>query len=118
MKTASSPAMKKKKKAMKVSKIARGKFAKAQVLRGSKEKTVGGLSKNQLTKNMRGKVVSKAMSAQKRKSYTGSKLEAWGKAVKQARKELNVTGFVTINGKTAVGKALYVKAKAIYSGKA
>merc|ERR1719203_949290 len=108
----------KKKKAMKVSKIAKGKFAKAQVLRGRKEKTVGGLSKNQLMKNKRGKVVSKAMSAQRRKAYTGSRLEAWGKAVMQARKALNITGFVTINGKTAVGKALYVKAKAIYTGKA
>merc|ERR1712118_542468 len=43
-------------KAMKkksVSKIARGQMAKAMVLRGSKEKTVGGLTAKDLTKNVR-----------------------------------------------------------------
>merc|ERR1712224_784749 len=53
-------------KAMKkksVSKIARGRMAYAMVLRGSKAKTVGGLTAKDLTKNKNGKVVSKKQSA-------------------------------------------------------
>merc|ERR1712078_788277 len=48
-------------KAMKkkaVSKIARGIFSKVMVLRGSKAKTVGGLTAKDLYKNKNGKVVS------------------------------------------------------------
>merc|ERR1740129_595405 len=93
-------------KAMK-SKIAKGKLAKSLVFRGSREKTSGGLSKNQLMRNKNGKVVSKMSSAASRKRYVGSKLQRWTKAVTAARKALGITGFVTINGKTAQGKALY-----------
>jgi len=103
------------KKAMKVSKVARGKLRKAVVFRGSKEKTSGGLTKSQLMKNKRGKVVSKAASSKSKKQYVGSKLEAWGKALAAARKELGVTGFVAVNGPTAQGKALYAKAKANFT---
>merc|ERR1712151_576578 len=103
------------KKAMKKSKIASGKLAKALVLRGAREKTTGGLRKSQIMKNKRGKVVSKAMSEMSRKKYKGSKLEAWMKAVAAARKELGITGFVALNGKTAQGRALYAKAKANYT---
>merc|ERR1711920_1034203 len=102
-----------KKKAMKVSKVARGKLRKAVVFRGSKEKTSGGLTKSQLVKNKTGKVVSKAASASAKKRFAGSKLEAWIKAVAAAKKALGITGFVVINGKTAQGKALYAKAKTI-----
>merc|ERR1719375_8031 len=52
-------------KAMKkkaVSKIARGQMAKAMVLRGSKEKTTGGLTAKDLIKNKYGKIVSKKSS--------------------------------------------------------
>merc|ERR1719198_1010168 len=58
-------------KAMKkkhVSKIARGSHSKAMVLRGSKEKTVGGLSAKDLMKNQNGKIVSKKRSAFSKKS--------------------------------------------------
>merc|ERR1712113_1051300 len=68
-------AMKKKK----VSIIAKGKLAKALVLRGSKTKTVGGLTASSLTKNKSGKVVSKAASARGKKAFKGSKLEAWAR---------------------------------------
>merc|ERR1719491_1962881 len=104
-----------KKKAMKASKIAKGRNRKALVLRGSKEKTSGGLTKSQLVKNKFGKVVSKAASAAAKKRFAGSKLEAWVKAVAAAKKALAITGFVVINGKTAQGKALYAKAKAIFT---
>jgi len=99
-----------KKKAMKVSKIASGKLRKAVVFRGSKEKTSGGLTKSQLMKNKQGRVVSKAASLVHKKLYVGSKLEFWNKAL-----ELGITGFVKINGPSAQGKALYAKAKALYT---
>merc|ERR1712151_231321 len=102
-------------KKKKVSIIAKGKMAKSLVLRGSKTKTVGGLTASSLMKNKSGKVVSKAASARSKKAFKGSKLEAWGKACVQARKQLNLKGFVPFGGKTAAGKALYAKAKAIYS---
>merc|ERR1719464_994388 len=91
------------KKAMKVSNVARGKRMKAVVFRGGKEKTSGGLTKSQLMKNRRGKVVSKAASVARKEAYLGSKFEAWHKALAAAKKELGVTGFVKINGPTAQG---------------
>merc|ERR1712194_540247 len=60
------------KKAMKKSVIAKGKRAKAMVLRGSKEKTSGGLKKDSLRKNKGGKIVSKKASDRAKKNYAGS----------------------------------------------
>merc|ERR1711860_5835 len=96
-----------KKKAMKVSKIGKGKHAKAMVLRGSKEKTSGGLKAGDLKKNKHGKVVSKKSSARASKNK-------FPKAVVAARKALGIKGFVAIGGKTAQGKALLAKARSIY----
>merc|ERR1719413_271996 len=100
-------------KAMKVSKIARGRMARSKVLSGLKEKTVGGLTKEQLTKNKLGKVVSKAASARAKKRYASSGFSKYIEAVKVARKQLGIVGFVSVNGKTAQGKALYAKVKSI-----
>ena len=100
-------------KAKRVSKIAKGKLANALVLRGSKAKTSGGLTKDGLFKNKRGKIVSKKASAAAKKKFGA--IKGWFTAVQQARKALNVSGFVAINGKTSQGKALYAKAKAMYS---
>merc|ERR1719251_340978 len=105
------------KKAMKVkrtSTIARGKLAKVLVFRGSKQKTGGGLTKDTLTKNKTGKIVSKSMSARGKKNWANSALKRWIDAVKQARKELKITGFCAVNGKAATGKTVYAKAKAIF----
>merc|ERR1712079_670374 len=101
--------MKKPMKSKKVSKIARGKRAKSQVLKGRKEKTASGLKASDLMKNNRGKIVSR------KKAAVGAK-QPWYKAVLQARKALNLSGFHAVNGKTAEGKALYEKAKAIIAG--
>merc|ERR1711904_525282 len=90
-------------KAMKkksVSKVAKGVMAKAMVLRGSKAKTVGGLTAKDLTKNMFGKIVSKKKSALGKKS-------PWFQAVAKARKALKITGFAAIKK----GSPLYAKAK-------
>merc|ERR1712061_107418 len=82
-----------KRKAMKVSKIAKGKMRKAMVLRGSKEKTSGGLTKGDLVKSKSGRIVAKKASAAAKKRFAGSKIQAWSKACQKARKELNIKGF-------------------------
>eukprot|EP00429_Kryptoperidinium_foliaceum_P015354 CAMPEP_0176048878 /NCGR_PEP_ID=MMETSP0120_2-20121206/24283_1 /TAXON_ID=160619 /ORGANISM="Kryptoperidinium foliaceum, Strain CCMP 1326" /LENGTH=287 /DNA_ID=CAMNT_0017382299 /DNA_START=79 /DNA_END=940 /DNA_ORIENTATION=+ len=97
----------------KPSKIAKGRMAKALVLRGSREKTSGGLKKEALMKNKRGKVVSKRQSALGKLRYKN--IEGWTDCFMEARRALHITGFVVVNGKTLQGKALYVKAKALFS---
>merc|ERR1712141_986336 len=100
-------------KAKRVSVIAKGKMARAAVFRGTKEKTKTGMTKANLIKNRNGKIVSKASSLRAKKAYANSGIKAWADAVKAARKALNLTGFVAIGGKSATGKALYAKAKAL-----
>merc|ERR1711933_259969 len=104
-------------KAKRVSKIARGKRARSQVLRGTKEKTLSGMNKDSLMRNKYGKIVSKKASAAAKKRFQTSSIKALGECIKQARKALNITGFVAINGKLAEGKALYAKSKSLYSEK-
>merc|ERR1711948_98887 len=101
------------KKVKKVSIIARGRAAKAAVFKGKKAKTVGGLTKATLVKSKSGKIVSKAASARAKAAFAKSPLKKWGDAVKQARKALGIKGFCAVGGKSAQGKALYAKAKAI-----
>merc|ERR1712060_519880 len=93
-------------KAKAVRKIATGKYAKSQVLKGKHQKTKGGLTAKDLTKNKDGKVVSKKASAR-------GKANPWSQACKAARKALGIKGFCAVGGKTAQGKALYAKAKAL-----
>merc|ERR1712194_521325 len=102
-------------KAKRVSTIAKGKLGRAQVLRGTKEKTASGLTKDKLFKNKRGKIVSKKASAAGKKKY--STIKMWTESVVAARKALNLKGFVAINGPKPEGKALYAKAKAIYASR-
>merc|ERR1739847_99739 len=100
-------------KAMKkktVSKIAKGRYAKAVVMRGNKEKTVGGMTKADLMINKRGKVVSKKQSALAKKRFSSS-VGPWMQAVKKARAALKLKGFVAIKK----GSPLYIKAKEIYN---
>ena len=87
-----------------VSKIAKGRLAKVMVFRGSKAKTVGGMTAKDLTKNKHGKVVSKKRSAFSKKS-------PWIAAVAKARKALGLKGFVAIKK----GSPLYKKAKEFYN---
>merc|ERR1719347_2308118 len=104
----------KKKKAMKVSKIARGRGAKARVFNGSKEKTTSGLKKSDLTRNKNGKVVSKKSSARAKKAYQKNGLAKWTKAVSAAKKSLGIKGFQIIGGKTSKGQALLKKARSLF----
>merc|ERR1712183_464425 len=101
--------MGKAKKAMKVSKIAQGKRAKASVFSGRKEKTSSGLKKADLMKSKSGKVVSKKRSLLAKKTYA-STIGKWTAAVTKARKALGVKGFVAVKK----GSALYNKAKQFY----
>ena len=41
--------------------------------------------------------------------------QKWINAVMTARKELGMKGFCAVGGKSAQGKALYAKAKALYA---
>lgn len=82
-----------------------------KVWNGTKKFTKGGLTKADLMMNSRRKIVSKKMHAHatSRKSFAG-----WTTAVKQARKEMGISGFVLMN-RGAQGTALYARAKAIYN---
>merc|ERR1711870_127274 len=100
-------------KAKRVSVIAKGKNARASVFNGRKVKTATGLTKDKLIKNRNGRIVSKAASARAKRNFANSGLKKWADAVKAARKALNLTGFVAVGGKSATGKALYAKAKAL-----
>merc|ERR1719378_1695300 len=96
-------------KAKKISIIAKGKYAKAIVFRGGKEKTVGGLKKSDLMKSKTGKLVSKKSHAAGKKAYKN--IKGWTDAVQKARKELGVKGFVAVKK----GSALYKKANEFYA---
>merc|ERR1719502_166950 len=86
-----------------VSKIAKGKFARSVVFRGTKAKTLSGLTKGDLVKNKRGKIVTKKQVANGKKAYTN--IKGWTAAVQKARKALGVKGFVAVKK----GSALYKK---------
>merc|ERR1719409_2447203 len=98
-------------KKKRISKVGRGRMAKALVFRGSKDKTVGGLTRDSLMKNKRGKVVSRRNNAMGKRAFKN--VETWTEAFMQAREMLRVEGFHAINGKTLQGKALYYKTKAL-----
>merc|ERR1712167_528913 len=74
---------------------------------GTKEKTLSGLTKSDLIKNKRGKIVSKKASLQAKKN---NYVKGWYTAVQKARKALGLKGFVAIKK----GSALYKKAKELY----
>merc|ERR1712224_525328 len=90
-----------------VSKIAKGKNARAVVFRGTKEKTLSGLTKSDLIRNKRGKIVSKKQSLRAKKNNF---IKGRTTAVQKARKALGIKGFVAIKK----GSALYKKAKELY----
>merc|ERR1719231_1977745 len=90
-----------------VSKMAKGRFAKVVVFRGSKAKTSGGLTGADLIKNKRGRIVSKKASLRAKKNNF---VKGWTTAVQKARKALGLKGFVAIKK----GSPLYNKAKEFY----
>merc|ERR1719355_536374 len=101
-------------KGKRVSIIARGVRARSAVMAGKKVKTSGGMTKDKLMRNKFGKIVSKKASAAAKRRFQSSSIKLWSDCIKQARKALNLKGFVAINGKQAEGKALYAKGKSLY----
>merc|ERR1712098_720708 len=96
-------------KAMKrVSKFAKGRFAKSVVFRWTKTATTGGLTKSNLMKNKNGKIVSKKANAHGKKAY--AMIKGWTLAVTKARKALGVKGFLAVKK----GTPLYKKAREFY----
>merc|ERR1711937_383238 len=91
-----------------VSKIAKGKLARSVVFHGTKDKTYTGLTKADLIKNKRGKIVTKKSVAAGKKAYAN--IKGWTVACQKARKALGIKGFVAIKK----GSALYKKAKELY----
>jgi len=76
----------------------------AQVFRGTRQKVkTTGQKKDDLMKNKRGKVISKAAHKHGKKVYKKNGIEKWNKAFMQARKNLGITGFQAIKK----GSALY-----------
>merc|ERR1719352_1691218 len=94
------------KMAMKKSVIAKGKRGKSSVFKGTKVKTSGGLKKSDLVKNKAGKVVSKKASLRAKNSKNGKKIAKWGAALKAARKQLGITGFVAVKKGTKLYSAV------------
>merc|ERR1712194_587131 len=86
----------KRKAKKRVSKVAKGRMGKAQVFKGRKVKTVGGLTKKDITRNKHGRYVSRKASAR-------GKRNGWMAAVKKARRALKVKGFCAVGGKSRAG---------------
>merc|ERR1719223_1878332 len=103
MKTMKVAKVMRRKKAMKAMKVGR----RWLVLAGKRVKTSGGLKKEDLMKNKRGKVVSKKSHAQGKKAFAA--IKKWTTAVAKAKAALHITGFVAVGGKSPQGKALYAK---------
>merc|ERR1719408_837236 len=106
-------AMKAMKKAKKrISKIAKGRLARDLVFKGTKEKTLSGLTKDDLVRNLAGKIVSRKKSALGKKF---DRVKSWREAAMKARAVMGMSGFVAMNGQTAMGKALYAKTRSFYT---
>merc|ERR1712098_261024 len=90
----------KKPKKKKAKKIKRGSFR--RVWSGTVQTSKGGLTKDKLTKNKAGKVVSKKGHANGLKAY--KRISGWVNAVSKARKQLKLKGFVPIKKGTAYYK--------------
>merc|ERR1719507_953334 len=93
--------------------IAVGRLARFLVFSGRKVKTVGGLTKDGLRKNKVGKIVSKKMSARARLAFPSSRVRLWSSATRRAREGLGLEGFVPVGGKSAAGRALLLKVRAL-----
>ena len=86
-----------------------------QVIGGQLDKTRSGLGPQDLVYSRHtGKLIARQRSIKSASSYAGSKLQLWNSCVKEARRNLGITGFCAIKGKTPAGKRLYETAKALY----
>ena len=79
-----------------------------QVWNGTRQKTLGGTTKNMFTKSKSGKIVSKKRQAFGRRQFKN--IRGWINAVSKARKALGITGFCAVKK----GTPLYIKAREFY----
>eukprot|EP00920_Eleutheroschizon_duboscqi_P037917 GHVT01090783.1.p2 GENE.GHVT01090783.1~~GHVT01090783.1.p2 ORF type:complete len:143 (+),score=18.29 GHVT01090783.1:1753-2181(+) len=86
--------------------------SKRAVMAGKVQKTVGGLTKSDLTRNKSGKFVSKRKSAHGKKVFKN--IKRWNEAVQKARGVLNIKGFCAVGGKTPQGQKLLKSAREVY----
>ena len=84
--------------------------SKRQVWNGTKQRTVGGLTKKDLCESKSGKIVSKKQASRAKKNMKSNGLAKWTKAVQQVRKEMKLTGFVAIKK----GTPYYKRVRAVY----
>ena len=75
-----------------------------RVFSGTCDRTSGGLTKKDLMKNKRGRVVSKKAHASHKKHFKNSALSKWVQACAKARAELGLTGFVACKKGTSYYK--------------
>merc|ERR1712190_239995 len=92
-------------KAMKLKKKSTPIGTLTQVFLGKRQRTVGGLKAEDLTKNRYGRVVSKRKSTLGKKQFVN--IEQWVIACTNARRELGLSGFVAVSKESP----LYKRAK-------
>ena len=83
--------------------------SKAQVFRGTRQKSMSGFTKDMLMKNKNGKIVTKKQHAAGKRAFKN--IRGWTAAVSKARKALGITGFCAVKK----GTALYNKAREFYN---
>ena len=83
--------------------------SRAQVWRGTRQKTKSGHEKALLMKNKNGKIVTKKSHAAGKRAFKN--IRGWTQAVSKARKALGITGFCAVKK----GTALYKKAREFYN---
>ena len=89
--------------------------SKAEVYHGTAKYTKGGLEKKDiiLINDGYGNERYKSKKQQKSGSKKGTFRDKWSKAMKKARKELGIEGFVPVGGKTKDGKDLLKRIREI-----
>lgn len=90
------------------------KMAKAVAFRGGDTDGLTRLKKEDLVKNSHGRIVSRRASEASKKRYENSSISRWSAAVKRARKEMGLAGFVAVKKGTPV----YEKAREFYNSTA
>jgi len=85
-----------------------------EVFNGAKAITKSGLTKKDLVKNKRGKVVTIKQSEAGKRHFQSSGMMGFRTAVDDARKELKIVGWCPVGGPSARGTALLKKARSLY----
>ena len=93
--------------------VATGSFKHVMVFNGWRVKTKSGKTAADYMRNNARKIVLKSRHLRGKVAYKN--IYRWTVATQQARKEMNLTGFVPMRGATPQGQALYAKTMAIWT---